>query len=242
MAYDKELIVVKAGKPVEFILENNDLMPHNFVITLPGAMEEIGKMAEEKKQGERKADTQPSHPLADYAGEYEDPGYGVVKISLSEGKLKLDYNDIPGPLEHWHYDVFNVTRDESDHTLENTKAQFVSGLDGEIDALQIVLEPSVDAVVFKRLGDSELRDPKYLARFEGTYSLDGQNVIMALHGDVLTESLAGQSTYTLVPTRHDTFELKGLSGYKVRFRSDAKVVSGADFIQPNGVFTAARAK
>lgn len=46
MAYDKEMLVVKAGKPVEFLLENNDLMPHNFVITLPGAMEEIGKMAE----------------------------------------------------------------------------------------------------------------------------------------------------------------------------------------------------
>src|SRR5258708_4367267 len=27
-------------------LENYDLMPHNFVITLPGAMEEIGKLAE----------------------------------------------------------------------------------------------------------------------------------------------------------------------------------------------------
>ncbi len=46
MSYDKEMIVVKAGKAVEFMLENNDLMPHNFVITLPGAMEEIGRMAE----------------------------------------------------------------------------------------------------------------------------------------------------------------------------------------------------
>src|SRR5260370_99849 len=46
MAYDKEVIAVRAGKPVEFMLENSDLMPHNFVITLPGAMEEIGKLAE----------------------------------------------------------------------------------------------------------------------------------------------------------------------------------------------------
>ena len=33
MAYDKEILVVKAGKPVEFVFENTDLMPHNFVIT-----------------------------------------------------------------------------------------------------------------------------------------------------------------------------------------------------------------
>ena len=47
MSYDKDLLVVKAGKPVEFIFENTDLMPHNFVITQPGALEEIGRIAEE---------------------------------------------------------------------------------------------------------------------------------------------------------------------------------------------------
>src|SRR5206468_3475448 len=42
MAYDKEILVVKAGKPIEFVFENTDLMPHNFVIAQPGAMEELG--------------------------------------------------------------------------------------------------------------------------------------------------------------------------------------------------------
>jgi putative heme-binding domain-containing protein len=46
MAYDKELIVVKAGKPVEFLIENTDLMPHNFVIVQPGSLEEVGLLAE----------------------------------------------------------------------------------------------------------------------------------------------------------------------------------------------------
>ena len=50
MSYDKDTIVVRAGKPVEFILENSDLMPHNFVIALPGSMEEIGMSAEETAQ------------------------------------------------------------------------------------------------------------------------------------------------------------------------------------------------
>ena len=42
MLYDKDRIVVQAGKPVEIIFENNDMMPHNLVITQPGALEEIG--------------------------------------------------------------------------------------------------------------------------------------------------------------------------------------------------------
>ena len=37
---------VKAGKPVEIILENSDLMPHNFVILTPGSLTEIGMQSE----------------------------------------------------------------------------------------------------------------------------------------------------------------------------------------------------
>ena len=46
MLFDKERLAVHAGKPVEILFENNDLMPHNFVITRPGALEEIGTQAE----------------------------------------------------------------------------------------------------------------------------------------------------------------------------------------------------
>jgi putative heme-binding domain-containing protein len=46
MLFDKERLAVKAGKPVEILFENTDMMPHNFVITQPGALEEIGMAAE----------------------------------------------------------------------------------------------------------------------------------------------------------------------------------------------------
>ncbi|MBS0207192.1 MAG: c-type cytochrome [Planctomycetes bacterium] len=46
MIYDKEMIVVQAGKPVEFRVSNTDNMPHNFAIVLPGALEEVGLLAE----------------------------------------------------------------------------------------------------------------------------------------------------------------------------------------------------
>ena len=50
MSYDKDIIAVQAGKPVEFILDNSDLMPHNLAITLPGALEEIGLLSEANAQ------------------------------------------------------------------------------------------------------------------------------------------------------------------------------------------------
>jgi len=46
MLFDKDRMAVRAGKPVEVLFENNDLMPHNFVVTLPGALEEIGLLGE----------------------------------------------------------------------------------------------------------------------------------------------------------------------------------------------------
>jgi putative heme-binding domain-containing protein len=46
MLYDKTLIVVEPGKPVEIILQNDDAMQHNLVIVKPGAAEEIGLAAE----------------------------------------------------------------------------------------------------------------------------------------------------------------------------------------------------
>ncbi len=46
MIFDKERIAVQAGKAVEFRFSNTDNMPHNFAITLPGALEEVGALAE----------------------------------------------------------------------------------------------------------------------------------------------------------------------------------------------------
>lgn len=46
MVYDKEKIVVAAGSAVEFRFTNTDHMPHNFAIVQPGALEEIGQLAE----------------------------------------------------------------------------------------------------------------------------------------------------------------------------------------------------
>ncbi len=46
MLFDQDRLVIQAGKRVEFIFENTDIMPHNFVIVQPGSLEEIGMLAE----------------------------------------------------------------------------------------------------------------------------------------------------------------------------------------------------
>jgi putative heme-binding domain-containing protein len=46
MLYDKDSFAVAAGKAVEVVFENSDIMPHNFVVTRPGALEAVGGKAE----------------------------------------------------------------------------------------------------------------------------------------------------------------------------------------------------
>jgi putative heme-binding domain-containing protein len=46
MLYDKTLVVVEAGKPVQLILINDDAMPHNLVVILPDSLERVGNLAE----------------------------------------------------------------------------------------------------------------------------------------------------------------------------------------------------
>ncbi len=44
MRYDTPFFAVEAGRPVQVVLKNDDLMPHNLVITVPGALKEVAEL------------------------------------------------------------------------------------------------------------------------------------------------------------------------------------------------------
>ncbi|HEV3002808.1 MAG TPA: HEAT repeat domain-containing protein, partial [Pirellulales bacterium] len=46
LAFDRTKIYVQAGKPIELVLENTDIMPHNLIVAAPGALKEVGEAAE----------------------------------------------------------------------------------------------------------------------------------------------------------------------------------------------------
>jgi CubicO group peptidase (beta-lactamase class C family) len=59
--------------------------------------------------GKRNSGTQPSLPLAAYAGMYRDDWYGDVAIEEHGGKLAISFahtKQLTGDLEHWQYDTF----------------------------------------------------------------------------------------------------------------------------------------
>lgn len=196
---------------------------------------------EENKDLFRVKGTKPSRKLAEFAGEYEQPGYGVVEVRAEKGKLTMVYNDMTMPLEHWHYDVFNVAEREDEVIPENLRVCFLTDERGRMSRMTVPMEPMVDPIVFTRLPDRQLRDPEFLARLAGEYELPNQTVTFSLQGETLVLRVEGQPAYELVPSGTDEFDLKGVTGYSVKFTVPKRgPATEALFVQPNGVFPATR--
>ncbi len=202
---------------------------------------EATEEAEKKKDATRRPGTIPSHDLAEYAGDYQHPGYGTLAIRLEDGALSMTFNDITSPLEHWHYDVWNGAEVDGDKTFEDQKLIFRGDVHGEIAAVEAAFEPQVDAIVFEKRPDARLSDPDYLRRLAGVYQMPGQRVTIELAGGVLTVTLPGQPQYTLVPDVSGRFVLEEYSIITVGFTLEGDGNATAiTFYQPNGVFEAKR--
>jgi len=215
-----------------------ELDPVDWYARLKPKTDDDEEEEKEEEKEERVEGTTHSHPLTAYAGEYEHPGYGIIKIEHTGNGLTSNYNAFEMDLEHWHYNVFRGNVRE----MPNMKfmISFSSNVKGDIDKVSVPLEASVDAIEFKRIPDSRLYDTAYLSQYTGEYDLSGQIFTIALRGrDRLTIAVAGQQTRVLEPYIEHEFSVADLSGYGVRFVVDENgAVTGMQLIQPNGVFTA----
>jgi hypothetical protein len=232
------------GTPAPFVLANHlydrllGLPEKDWNGTLKAKRDEIRKAAKESESAEeedRKAGTKPAHPLDDYAGVYAHPSYGDLRIERQGKGLAVTYNALhQEPLEHWHYEVWNVSQGDG----EGTKLTFQANVEGGVDRLSVPLETSVAEIVFTRK-PPELT-AEQLRKFEGQYELPGAVITVAVQGGRLTATVPGQPTYDLIPYRANEFTLKGLTGFRLRFEEENGTVQAATFIQPNGRFRAAK--
>ena len=102
MLYDQTLIVVQAGQPVAILLINDDAMPHNLVVVAPGAVEEIGSVAE-KMPPEPDAQGRhytPDSPKVLHATKLVEPGQ-QARLSFAAPEVPGDYAYVCTFPGHW---------------------------------------------------------------------------------------------------------------------------------------------
>lgn len=188
---------------------------------------------------DRQPGTQPSHPLAAYAGEYAHPGYGLARVELDGERLRLTYNDLHFAMEHYHYDTFTIANEQQEIHMQLT---FQLDARGNIARFAVPLEPSVADIVFARQPDQRMRTRDFLERFAGEYTMMSIPVRIVLRGeDTLVASLPGQPDLELVPYEGTTFTVKGQEAISIRFvvEMDGQVHE-AQLIQPGATLTLQR--
>jgi hypothetical protein len=194
--------------------------------------------AKKSKVSTAKTGTQPSHPLADFAGEYSNPGLGTVKITQNGQELTLAFNQLqPYPFVRVHYDIFEVP-EESESIAAGTKGQFLTNWNGDIDRLSMPLEPALkEDIVFKRVAQKLSKET--LQTLVGDYSLEGASAHVGLVGDSLQLTIPDQPSYDLIATHGLIFDLKGLNGFSVEFKKDASgKITEMLVVQPGGATVA----
>lgn len=185
-----------------------------------------------------------THPLAAFAGVYRNGAYGNFEIVLKKDSLFARFPYVTWYLNREDYNIFSPY-DEADTVIDvnfksNIRLQFLMNYSGDIDQLSFSYDLSGEPTIFNKVPQSLRLPEATLKEFTGDYVMGGMHILFKLtDANVLTMTVPGQPLYTLEAIDNNTFQLKGLSGYKVKFIRDAQQqVIAATSIQPNGTFRA----
>ena len=156
----------------------------------------------------------PSHDIADYAGEFEDPAYGVLTISRADESLQFGFHRMHLPLSRVRYDRFD-TPDDAEHG--RWTVNFLTGVNGDVDRAEMLIDGGV--VVFRRRVPAALANVDTLRRFVGTYGNSSvASIDVVLRGD---SSLAIKDSrgrlQRLVPVQPNRFRVTDLPDVMLEF-------------------------
>ena len=99
-------------------------------------IEQDQKDAEKKRKDQRKTRLPHPLPLSAYVGEFDDPAYGAVTVTLEEKRLCLKWNGWSSPLKHHTYQTFLTDTENSN--WQNREARFRANATGEVISLQLM--------------------------------------------------------------------------------------------------------
>jgi hypothetical protein len=193
---------------------------------------EAGKQARAKAGGDRIPNTKPSHPLADYAGNYENPAYGLMKISVSDNQLHFDFHKMKFPMMHYHYDRFDTPDDERDGKWS---VNFRTNPQGDVDEAVMSLDEA--EAVFTR--KPETLDPALLTQLAGTYETPTGFKIQVVYKENggLTLIAPGQPPHPLIPMKKLQFRIAQFSDLVFEFAMDNGRVVALKQREPSGEFS-----
>lgn len=194
-----------------------------------------GKEARAKAGADQVKDTKPSHALADYAGGYENPAYGILQIGLKDNQLRFDFHQMQFPMTHFHYDRFDTPDDER---YGKWSVNFRTNPQGDVD--QAVMSLDEAEAVFTR--KPETADPKLLAQLAGAYETPDGIKLQVVYNEATGLSLVapGAPPFKLNLTKGLRFSTPQFSDLVIEFVMENGRVTGLKERDPSGEQTLPR--
>jgi CubicO group peptidase (beta-lactamase class C family) len=179
---------------------------------------------------ERVPDTHPSHALADYAGSYEHPLYGPLRIVLEDGTLHIDFRGPREALRHVHYERF-----DTDDDLWTGKWTLNFGIDPLGDVATVTMALDEAEVTFVRSPPAV--DAALLQRLAGTYYTASRlKWGVVVKDGALAITLPGQRDLPLVPYKGLVFRIPQFSDRTYAFVEEGGVVTALRITGPEGQY------
>jgi CubicO group peptidase (beta-lactamase class C family) len=179
-----------------------------------------GTQARTRAGEDRVPNTRPSHALADFVGEYENPAYGVLKIGLTGTELQFDFHKMKMPMAHFHYDRFDTPDDEQDGKWS---VNFRTNPQGDVEQAVMSLDEA-EATFTRR---PEKLAPAMLTQLAGSYQTPTGTKIEVRYQE--------NSGLTLVPPGAPPLPLNQVKG--LRFRTPQFSDSVFEFVVVDGRVT-----
>lgn len=175
-------------------------------------------------------------PLEEYAGDYEHPGYGTISVAVEGDGLKPTFGNLQLSMTHRHFDVFDLEWRELVEQDIRFVLTFLTGPDGDVVALTVPFEDTVDPIRFDRQPDPRASDPRVLDGLTGRYEMGPVELVVARKGEhALTVATPGSPAADLLPGRGLRFSVKD-AGLTVEFVLDDAGRVEKLVVQPLGVF------
>ena len=195
------------------------------------ANKKAGTEARAKAGADRVPNTQASHPLASYAGEFENPAYGILRIGLQGDQLQFGFHEFQFPLSHFHYDRFDTPDDEQ---YGRFSVNFGTDPQGDIETAVMSLDEA--EVIFTRT--PETLHPKLVEKLAGVYLTPGQFKFQVLYqpGAGLSLVFPGAPPRRLIPVKGLQFRTPQFADTIYEFVMEGGVVKSLKERDPSGEF------
>lgn len=196
---------------------------------------QAGIKARSKADADRIDNTTPSHSLTEYAGEYANPAYGILKIEIKDNEPQFNFGKIELPLIHYHYDRFDTPDDEC---FGKWSVNFLTNPQGEVDRL--AMSVSQEEEIFTR--QAETLDSQLLAQLAGTYktATDFKFQVVLKQDNCLYIIVPGQPEEELIPYKEFTFRVRRISDMTFEFVMKNGEVKALKQKLPSGEYTLER--